>query len=94
MFTFGPAICANDMDLIDQGRPLPFPDGYGRWIRTISPATEKLPLGRAMWLPRTAAPARRGTDPEGDEKFASGFLRRRVCELSFLLSQALDGQSL
>src|SRR6476660_8676045 len=30
------------------------------------------PLGRAMWLPRTAPPARRGTDPERDEKFESG----------------------
>jgi hypothetical protein len=25
------------------------------------------PLGRAMWFPRTAPPARRGTDPERDE---------------------------
>jgi len=36
------------------------------------------PLGRAMWFPRTAPPARRGTDPERDEKFESGFLQRRV----------------
>jgi hypothetical protein len=30
------------------------------------------PLGRAMWFPRTAPPALRGTDPERDEKFESG----------------------
>jgi hypothetical protein len=37
-----------------------------------------------MWFPRTAPPARRGTDPERDEKFESGFLQRRVgCELGF-----------
>jgi hypothetical protein len=33
------------------------------------------PLGRAMWFPRTAL---RGTDPERDEKFESGFLQRGV----------------
>ena len=27
------------------------------------------PLGHAMWFPRRAPPARRGTDPERDEKF-------------------------
>jgi hypothetical protein len=36
------------------------------------------PLGRAIWFPRTAPPARRGTDPERDKKFKSGFLQRRV----------------
>jgi hypothetical protein len=36
------------------------------------------PLGRAMWFPRTAPPVRRGTDPERDEKFESGFLHQRV----------------
>jgi hypothetical protein len=36
------------------------------------------PFGRAMWFPRTAPPARRGTDPERDEKLESGFLQRRV----------------
>jgi hypothetical protein len=50
----------------------------GRWIRTIGPATEKLPFGRAMWFPRTAPSALRGTDPEKDEKFESGFLQRGV----------------
>jgi len=40
------------------------------------------PFGRALWFPRTAPPARRGTDLERDEKFESGFLHRRVsCEL-------------
>jgi hypothetical protein len=42
------------------------------------------PFGRAMWFPRTAPPARRGTDPERDEKFESGLLRQGV---SFALSQ-------
>ena len=56
MFTFGPAICANDMDLIDQGRPLPFPDGYDptaepmvcrlsageSWIRTFGTGRERI----------------------------------------------------
>jgi hypothetical protein len=37
------------------------------------------PLGRAMWFPRTAPPARRGTDPERDEKFESISLRQPVC---------------
>jgi hypothetical protein len=36
------------------------------------------PFGRAIWFPRTAPPDRRGTDPEGDEKFESGFLQQRV----------------
>jgi hypothetical protein len=36
------------------------------------------PLGRAMWFPRTAPPALRGTDPERDEKFESGFIQQRV----------------
>src|ERR1700746_2708440 len=36
-------------------------------------------FGRAMWFPRTAPPARRGTDPERNEKFESGFLRQLVC---------------
>jgi hypothetical protein len=40
---------------------------------------EEIPLGRAIWFPRTAPLARRGTDPETDEKFESGFLRQRVC---------------
>jgi len=40
------------------------------------------PLGRAMWFPRTALRARRGTDPERDDKFESGFLQRRVHEPS------------
>ena len=33
------------------------------------------PLGRAMWFSRTTPPAGRGTDPERDEKFESGFLQ-------------------
>ena len=36
-------------------------------------------LARAMWFPRTAPLARRGTDPERDEKFESGSLQRGVC---------------
>src|SRR5436190_19682789 len=36
------------------------------------------PFGRARWAPRTAPPARRGTDPERDEKFESRLLQRRV----------------
>jgi hypothetical protein len=39
---------------------------------------EETSLGRAMRFPRTAPPARRGTDPERDEKFESGFLQQRV----------------
>src|SRR6516164_137581 len=35
------------------------------------------PYGHAMWFPRTAPPAWRGTDPESDEKFEFGFLQRR-----------------
>src|SRR5262249_28479159 len=35
-------------------------------------------LGYTMWFPRTAPPARRGTDPERDEKFESRFLHRRA----------------
>ena len=35
------------------------------------------PLGRrARWFPRTAPPARRGADPEWDEKFESISLRQ------------------
>jgi hypothetical protein len=35
----------------------------------------------AMWAPRAAPPARRGTDPGRDEKFESCLLHRRVrCE--------------
>jgi hypothetical protein len=39
-----------------------------RPLASIGPAREKLPSG-AMWFPRTAPPARRGTDPERNEKF-------------------------
>jgi hypothetical protein len=38
----------------------------------------EIPLGRAMWFPRTAPPALRGTDPERGEKFESLFLQQRV----------------
>src|SRR5436309_8595194 len=37
-----------------------------------------IPFGHARWAPRTAPPARRGTDPERDEKFESHLLQRRV----------------
>jgi hypothetical protein len=30
----------------------------------------------ALWFPPMVPPARRGTDPERDEKFESGFLQR------------------
>src|SRR6516165_11763025 len=33
---------------------------------------------RVSAFPRTAPPARKGTDPERDEKFESAFLQRRV----------------
>ena len=40
------------------------------------------PLGRAMWFPLTAPPARRGTDPERDEEFESISLQQGVCKPS------------
>src|SRR5271163_2176603 len=43
----------------------------GRWMRTIVPVTEELPWARHL-VSAHARPARRGTDPERDEKFESG----------------------
>src|SRR6516162_3064547 len=40
------------------------------------------PLGRAMWFPRTAPPARRGADPERDEEFESISLQQTVWSLA------------
>src|SRR3974377_1707849 len=40
------------------------------------------PLGRAMWFPRTAPPAWRGTDPERDEEFESISLQQTVWPLA------------
>jgi hypothetical protein len=37
-------------------------------------------IGRAIWFPRAAPPARISTDSERDEKFASGSLQRRVVQ--------------
>jgi hypothetical protein len=46
----------------------------GRWIRTIGPATEKLPLGAPCGFRVRAGTSSSGTDPERDEKFESVLL--------------------
>jgi len=49
----------------------------GRWIRTISPATEKLSVRARHWLPRGSATSERLRIPSG-KKFESGFLQQRL----------------
>ena len=64
-----------DLLYLDRADLLPRPHRQDHRRRTIGPATEKLPSS-AMWFPRRAPPARRGTDPERDERFESGSLQR------------------
>jgi hypothetical protein len=49
----------------------------GRWIRTISPATEKLSVRARHWLPRGSATSERLRIPSG-KKFEAGFLQQRL----------------
>jgi hypothetical protein len=84
------AVCRRPMDAVAEEPMVRRLSAGGRWIRTISPAIDKTPFGRAMWFPRAAPPARRATDPGRDRKILWGGRRGMATSSLHLTMECRD----